>query len=176
MIFKNYISEILMGCFTMLGTLLGWCLNNVSQKGKLHIYLDSFESFFMRTDGMGGFDESISKEEAEYYNYDIVLDIYNSSRDIKIMRDIKVTFYNNKECLLKSIPQKGRYNKFGGSIERVSVQNFAPKSVETVKLNGGLSRDNIEETWKQFLKANRVVLEYTDEKNKLRTKTIRKSL
>ena len=45
---------------TLLGTILGWILNNISQSGKLKIYLLEWKDRFQKQDSLGGFVESNS--------------------------------------------------------------------------------------------------------------------
>ena len=49
-----------------------------------------------------------AKEQTEYYHYDLTLDVYNSSSETKILRNIKIEFDDGKNILhkvsLKMIP------------------------------------------------------------------------
>ena len=78
---------------TLLGTILGWLLSVLSNKGKVSVYLSSWTETFRHKDKEGFMINSASESQAEYFEYECSLDIYNSSSDTKILRDIKIVFY-----------------------------------------------------------------------------------
>jgi len=49
--------------------------------------------------------QSLSKEQTESYSYQLTLDLYNSSGEVKIMRDIAIIYSDNKNELHKSKPK-----------------------------------------------------------------------
>ena len=85
---------------TLAGTVLGWVLNSLSQKGKLKVFVKKWEEVYQKPDKLGSF-EKCNSNEAEYYNYNLSLDIYNSSRETRIMRNIQVVFMDRKSSLFR---------------------------------------------------------------------------
>ena len=80
---------------TLAGTALGWFLNVFSNKGKLKIYVSSREDEFEKNE-MGEMVPATNTDDVECYAYKCFLDIYNSSNETKIMRDIQVVFSDEK--------------------------------------------------------------------------------
>lgn len=80
---------------TLAGTALGWFLNVFSNKGKLKIYVSSREDEFEKNE-MGEIVPATNTDDVECYAYKCFLDIYNSSNETKIMRDIQVVFSDEK--------------------------------------------------------------------------------
>ena len=60
---------------TLLGTTLGWMLNSFSRHGKLIIYA-VWEDKFQKNNNYGSMEDS-SIDEAQYYHYELCLDLYN---------------------------------------------------------------------------------------------------
>ncbi len=58
---------------TLSGTILGWLLNSLTQKGKIRIFVKKWEETYRKPDEMGGFEEC-ERENAEYYHYNLSLD------------------------------------------------------------------------------------------------------
>ena len=157
---------------TLGGTILGWVLNNFSQKGKLNIYLKKWTDEFKHNE-VGCMVKSSSMEQAESYGYNLSLDLYNSSRETKILRDVNIVYLYNKEELFRNVP-KDDYTKRVShpivSYDDISVINIPAKSAINLNLHGGVWRDKKAETDNlSFLQyANRIVLEYRNERNKIK--------
>lgn len=154
---------------TLAGTVLGWVLNSLSQKGKLKVFVKKWEEVYQKPDKLGGF-EKCNSNEAEYYNYNLSLDIYNSSRETRIMRNIQVVFMDRKSLLFSSVPMDDATKRFSHPLvhyDEISVVNIPAKSVVAVEMHAGLNKSC--EEWGYFSKANRVTLVYIDEKNKKKT-------
>lgn len=135
---------------TIAGTVLGWILNNLSNKGKLNIYVSSCKVNFLKSDLMGGMIKCYNKSEVEEFKYFALCDLYNSSANQKIMRDIKICFSDGKKDLkvfncnvILNIPAKTVCNKSFSDI-------IFSKNV------------NIDFIWK----TKKIYLVYTNEKNK----------
>lgn len=80
---------------TLLGTILGWLLNQLSSKGKLKIFPAKWEDeLYYLYAGCKRTAEAV--EQIQYYSYQCELDIYNSSSEPRIMRDVHVIFTNKK--------------------------------------------------------------------------------
>lgn len=151
---------------TLSGTVLGWLLNSLSQKGKINVFVKKCEETYMKTERTGGLVEC-NFEEAEYYQYNLSVDVYNSSRETRIMRDICIAFMDKKELCFTSIPQDDSTERSGHHrvyYEDISVVNIPAKSVAAIDLHGGLNSGNDE--WKHLSNSNRIMIMYSDEKNK----------
>ena len=153
---------------TLAGTFLGWLLNNLSQSGKLNIYVSSFEDKFQHNE-IGCMVPSSSIEETQLYSYKLILDLYNSSGTAKIMRNITVVFSDGKKDLLKSIPNDDNTRRSSGHAcfyDEVGPINIPPKSIIQLNLHRGTwkSEGGLDFIWK----TQKVYLTYLDENNKLK--------
>ena len=63
---------------TIAGTVLGWVLNNLSNRGKLNIYVSSWEDKFQYNDDIGEMVSCSKREEVQSYTYKVSFDLYNS--------------------------------------------------------------------------------------------------
>ena len=90
---------------TILGTILGWLLNSISNKGKLVFSVASWEDSFQRNDNMGSMVPSNSIEETQVYSYKLFLDVYNSSAETLIMRDIRIALMMVKMIFISAFPR-----------------------------------------------------------------------
>lgn len=166
---------------TLAGTVLGWFLNNISQHGKLNIHILSWEGKFMYNK-TGSIIDSHSIEQTEYYTYDYSIDLYNSSGETKIMRNIEITFTNGKDELYYSIPMDkstGRIGVGGMDYNKILPINISPKTVKHIEIHHDLwKRDN---SFEFLWDTTHVFLKYVDEKIKrekfwLREKNIKSIL
>ncbi len=115
----------------------------VITKGKLHIYISSWKESF-KYNNKGCLEPSSSIEQTEYYNYNISIDLYNSSRETKIMRNISIIFTNNKTVLFESIPKDNDTKSINYKFvhyDDVFSLNIPAKSVIHIDLHEGI-RDN----------------------------------
>ena len=151
---------------TLMGIVLGWILNNLSQKGNLHIYIKKWEPSLRKRDKYGGFTVCDSFDDAEYYHYELSIDAYNSSRDTRIMRDVCLVFMNKNKALFKSVPydDKTKRTNVITYYDEVSGINIPAKTVINVDLHSGINESN--EEWEKLTQYDKVLLEYIDEKNK----------
>lgn len=161
---------------TLAGTVLGWLLNNLSQSGKLNIYVSSFTDSFQHNK-IGCMVPSSSVEETEYYSYKLILDLYNSSGTAKIMRNITVVFSDGKNDLLKSIPHDEQTRRTAGHAcfyNDVGPINIPPKSIIQLNLHRGAwrSEGGLDFIWK----TQKVYLTYLDENSKLKKFKIKTEL
>lgn len=155
---------------TILGTILGWLLNSLSQKGKLKIYINSCNEEFTKYDSTGCCVYCASSE-AEYYTFEVTADLYNSSRDTKIMRDVSLLFLDGKKSLFEVIPiddSTKRYSQGGMTLyDEVSVFNIPSKSVSSIKLH--VAMNDSDSNWNALKDVTTIVLTYYDERNRRRT-------
>lgn len=151
---------------TILGTILGWVLNSISSRGKLEIFISSWNEEFKYND-MGVMIPSKSKEQTEYYHYNLTLDLYNSSGETKIMRNIEVVFSDRKSIVYKSIPKDDDTKRCSGPLtfyDDVVPLNIPPKTITQLRLHDGSwhSGDGLEFIWN----TQTIYLTYFDEKGK----------
>lgn len=154
---------------TLAGAIVGWLLNNFSRRGKISVYVAQWSNNF-RIDTIMLRKPKLLIDGWEKYYYNLSLDVYNSSSDTKIMRDIKIIFMHNKKTLLESIPGNGSMPKSVGPLtiyEKIAPVNIPPKSVLTLKLHGDIFGD-IQRT-ESFWGTDKVMLLYKDENNKEKT-------
>lgn len=161
---------------TVLGTVLGWLLNNISNSGKLNVYVSSWNDEF-KYNYQGHMVPSTNIEQTKYYSYHLSLDLYNSSASPKIMRNIKILFSNDTSVLKTSIPyddstKQGGVNFTPVYYDKVSPINISPKSVLTINLHNGEWEEN--GTLNYIWQTTSVNLQYCDEKNKIKTIPIKK--
>ena len=150
---------------TILGTILGWFLNSLSNKGKLKLYITSWEDDFQYLDEIGCAVPSNSIEQTEFYSYKLSLDIYNSSGEQKIMRNITIIFNDGKSDLYKSIPQDIGSRRFSRSMaiyDNVLPLNIPPKTVLHIDLLNSNHGHELDYIWN----TKRIDLTYTDTKGK----------
>lgn len=150
---------------TILGTILGWFLNSISNKGKLKLYITSWEDEFQYLNEIGSIAPCSSIEQTEIYSYKLSLDIYNSSGEQKIVRNIAIIFSDGKFDLYKSVPQDVRTRKFFGSLaiyDNVLPLNIPPKTVVHIELLNSNHGHELDYIWN----TKRIDLTYTDTKGK----------
>lgn len=158
---------------TLVGTLLGWLLNNISQSGKLNVFVSSFIDSFKHNE-VGCMVPSSSVEQAEHYSYKLTLDLYNSSGQTKILRNLTIVFSDGKRVLFESVPHDDRTKRKSGPVcfyDEISPVNIPPKTIIQLNLHNGfgLKRDNTDFIWN----VQKIYLTYIDEKNKLKKVNIK---
>ena len=158
---------------TLAGTFLGWLLNTLSQRGKINIYVTSFVDEFKHNE-IGCMVPSSSIEQTESYTYKLLLDLYNSSGETKILRNLTIIFSDGKTDLFKSVPNDDNTGRHSGPVwfyDQISPINIPPKSILQLNLHNGAWHNNsgLDFIWK----TKKVYLTYTDEKNKLHKMNIK---
>ena len=140
---------------TIAGTVLGWVLNNLSNRGKLNIYVSSWEDKFQYDDDIGETVLCSKREEVQ------------SSGNTKIMRNIQIAFSDGKRDIEKQTPQDDATKRFSSPMvfyDDVKPINIPPKAVIKLDLhNGSWNKEGeLDYIWK----TKKVYLIYNDEKNK----------
>lgn len=147
---------------TLFGTVVGWLLNFLQQKGKLNIYVkDGLNAKFETADSV----PAESKDKVECFSYDITLDIYNSSGNTKIMREVEIWFYNNKNIIKKDIPKDNSKTKIEGGIFihfDVEMINISAKSGRQLLFHNYFWNDEMNFIWN----VTSIKLHYKNEKGK----------
>lgn len=148
---------------TLIGTILGWMLNNYSRRGKLVVHLGKWEDAMMGRDLFNVLVKCSSKKQAEWYSYELQIDIFNSSGDYMFMRNIHLCFKKQDALLFIDIPKDEAVEKtqMGNRlIKDVGAVNIPPKNIVTLRLCGGFHINELfyDEIWR----ADHVCLEYED--------------
>ena len=152
---------------TLLGTILGWVLNNISDNGRLNIYVSKWEDSFLQHDDVGSMKSSKCIEETQLYSYNLCLDIYNSCAEPRIMRDIRIVFNNGNKDIEYSVPKDDSSRRSSGHIARydeIGPITIPAKSVLQLNLhNGKWTKDNCP---LYIWEVKKVFLEYRNDKNR----------
>lgn len=159
---------------TIAGTVLGWMLNNLSNRGKLNIFVSSWEDSFKYNNNIGEMVPCSKREDVESYSYKVSFDLYNSSGNTKIMRNIQIVFSDGKNDIEKQTPQDDATKRYSHPMvfyDKVEPINIPPKAVIKLDLHDGAwDKDGkLDFIWK----SKKVFLVYTDEKNRVRRKLIK---
>lgn len=154
---------------TIAGTVLGWVLNNLSNRGKLNIFVSSWEDSFKYNNSIGEMVSCFSREEVQSYSYKVSFDLYNSSGNTKIMRNVHIVFNDGKNDIEKQTPKDDATKRYINPMvyyDDVEPINIPPKAVVKLDLhNGSWDKDGeLDYIWN----TKKVYLVYTDEKNKPR--------
>ena len=153
---------------TIAGTVLGWILNNLSSRGKLNIFVSSWKDSFKYINSSGEMVYCTKRDEVQSYSYEVSLDLYNSSGNVKIMRNIQIVFSDGNNDLKKEIPLDNatkRTSHMFSSYDKVGPINVPPKTVISLVLHDGTWNQNGELDF--IWGTKRVYLTYMDEKNKI---------
>ncbi len=159
---------------TLGGTILGWILNNLSQHGKLNIFISTWEDKF-QYNNMGRMTLSSNIDQTQDYLYRVSFDLYNSSRETKIMRNIEIVFSNGKKELYCSIPKDEATKRMSSPFihyDNVLPINIPPKSIIHIELQNWLS--DSDDSLKHIWSTTRVYLRYINEKNRKKKVLIKK--
>ncbi len=159
---------------TLAGTILGWMLNNLSNRGKLNIYVSTWEDSFTHENSIGGMVPCSNREEVQNYGYKVSFDLYNSSGNIKIMRNVQIVFSDGKKDIEKHTPKDDASKRYSHSMifyDKVEPINIPPKTVIKLDLHGGAWNKDGEMDF--IWKSKKIYLAYTDEKGKIRKKEIK---
>lgn len=96
---------------TILGTIVGWLLNSLSQFGFLHFYDKSWKGYMFRPDGAGGSGLANSVDEAERYEFTTTVAIYNAGKNPKMMRNVEIAFHKGRKEII-TFPRKNDPSRY----------------------------------------------------------------
>lgn len=159
---------------TIAGTILGWGLNCLSNLGKLNIYVSSWNDEFCKDD-TGEIKTAKMKEEVGYYGYKGTLDIYNSSTQTKIMRNIRVCFCDDEKELKEITPYDDSTltrstPRVPAHYDAIGVLNIPPKSVITISIHRGLWENKEKNISLDFLwNSKKIYIKYINENGKTKS-------
>lgn len=164
---------------TIAGTVLGWGLNNLSNRGKLNIYVSSWKDEFKKNDA-GEINPAKKKSEVEYYQFNGSVDVYNSSGETRIMREVEIAFYSGRTLLKTMNPLDDSTRRATGQYipvhyDELGVLNIPPKSVVSISIHNGMwDRDGKEGTLDFLWNTTTIKIRYRNEKNRRKTKKVKK--
>lgn len=149
-IFYNSSSPFISVLASLLGVLLGFFLNNLSRRGRIKIFQNDINIYFLESDDYGGY---IPKKEitdkTEAVSVKMNLDLYNtSSYSRKIARDIKMKF-------------KGEHGTSFSNLNNLNNINLLPNELMNLSISFGVN-ENLDE----FLNSSWELV-YYNENNKL---------
>ena len=151
---------------TIVGTIIGWILNNISHSGWLHFY-SKIAGLSTKDDGYGGYIGCKNVKDADRYTCFIDLDIFNKNADFKTVKDLQVQFcYNRKHGFSKKPLVKKSKNDT--KYETVDIINIPPKQTISLYLSVSLKK----ELFPDLERVNTLRLKYKNEKNKTKTVSI----
>ena len=136
----NILSEFLpaiIGVFgTISGVILGFLLNRILSAGKINVFINEFRKTPCKKDG-SVLDLTTSEFDTScclVFNYDI--DLYNSSSDFRIIRNLKMILKNNDEEIKYDLQNIGTrfFCDLYSHFDTLSYVNIPPKSVKKLRL------------------------------------------
>lgn len=153
---------------TIIGSVTTLIVTDILKKrGKLNIYLISYKAKFQTFKGVGCIRKD--KEDGNFYGYSVkyVIQVYNKSDTPKIMRDFKLVFLKNMEEVYSLVPddeETRRYSSHMTHIDEMEISNIEPKKIQVLKQSIYVMYDMLD----RIEGANKVELQYRDEKDKKR--------
>ena len=159
---------------TIAGTILGWILNALSNSGSLKVFVSFWEDSFKHLSSFGEMVPCVNRAEVQNFSYKVSLDLYNSSGNIKIMRNIRIVFSDGKHDIKIETPLDDATKRSSPPMvfcDKVGPINIPPKTVINIMFHGGASNQNGELDF--IWKSKKVYLLYTDEKNRLRREVLK---
>lgn len=142
------------------GTVLGWILSTLSQKGRLYLYTE-WNDEVKQDDHVGGTVKSTNQNDAEFYIYHLTLDLYNASNESKIMREIEIVFYKGRKELFRLVPQDANTEKFIAAhhcYDDIQPITISAKSIIRLELRGCLFKSDSE--FQRLWDSNKIKLSY----------------
>jgi hypothetical protein len=151
---------------TLLGTITGWFLNKLSQRGKLTFYVKNWSNKFNGEISSNGC-PTIAKrfDEATSYTYEVSIDMYNSSGNNRIIRDVRLGFYKNKELIISQKPDNKETQKFVSQsirYDKFRYENIPPKELRHIELKGSIQKSELD----SLKGINAIKMMYVNEKGK----------
>lgn len=153
---------------TILGSVTTLIVTDILKKrGKLNNYLISYEDKFQTFEDVGC--SMSGKVDEDFYGYSVkyVIQVYNKSDTPKIMRDFKLVFLKNMEEVYTIVPndeETKRYSSHATHIDEMEICNIEPKQIQVLKQSIYVRYEMLD----RIEGANKVELQYKDEKDKKR--------
>jgi len=160
---------------TVLGALLTWITNAFNKHGKVIFFTKSYSDSFSKPDLFGGFEDSTSLDDTNYFHFNLVLEVFNKSHDIKLIRDIQVVFCDKDKVVFSFVPKDDSTKSQTGPnrfYEDVKAFSLDPKEIITLHLHEGFGPNN---NINQFSKVNNIKLVYRNDNDHLKKHIIIKN-
>jgi hypothetical protein len=130
--------------------------------GQLHIYFDYWDAYYQGRDSSGGVKRVDPGDQPFTFEFFFEVDIYNSSDNFKILRNVCASFERKGKEQLETLLYQSKSLK----IDEIKVVNVSPKTILHFDLYGYIGEDQLD----KILNADKVYLKFLNEKNR----TIRK--
>lgn len=164
----NKVFELLIEYKQTIGTLFvsgvsalfGVWVTNLSRKGRIKIYLNNEECCRCSKTTDTGIEKSVFPD-ADIAVFSYSLDVYNSSSDNKIIRDVLILLCDKKKILCTDKPDRIFIKSSLSEQPNTKLFNIRPKELAQIKVDVRLKKEVFD-----FTTANRIYMEYRDEKQK----------
>ena len=172
-IIKDNFSAIIGVIGTLVGVFIVFILNKISRSGKIKIFQNEIKYTFSERDGFGGSKPTRKiTNKTDSLHIDLNIEIYNSSEERKIMRDIKFIVKSNKKEIKTKILDSST-TRFGAGqfiTDSLELLNINPKEIIQKKI-GVSAKENFQE----FLDSNWYIT-YKNHKQKIKKIKVNKEL
>lgn len=133
--------------------------------GRLHIYLNNWNAEFKTQGRTGEHIKAGPDDKLCQYEFSFELELYNSSDNFKIMRDVRICFERNGIKLFEDFPYISNIQELFMSqfaAEQLRVINVEPKKIVHFDLYGNIGENHLE----QIKNVDAIYFLCLDEKNK----------
>ena len=151
---------------TLLGVILGSILNAYTRLGKIRIFQNSINCSLLESDSIGGFIETEGiTDKTELLTIILNIDLYNTSAlSRKVLRNIRIGIKTRQRFFSNS--NNFRFSNSDNIINR----NLLPQENINLELTFGTKNE-----FQSVLKSEWYIV-YRNQKDKIRTKKIRKTI
>ncbi|MBU5333575.1 hypothetical protein KQI61_15355 [Anaerocolumna aminovalerica] len=162
------LTSIIGVCGTLFGTILGWILNSLSNKGKIYFSDIEINNRYMglKEDGVStGYIDN--KNKATSYYFTVSLNSYNSSNNFMAIKNIRLEFYNGNKLTVSVVPKDDNTMRKSGVkviTDKASIYNIHPKTIMNYKFSYAFHKDITD-----IINATKINLIYQNERGKDRT-------
>lgn len=158
MITEEHISLIINGFFTLIGVVIGAFVDHILNiRGSIKLFINYFDILYLSQNIDHGlyFNKRVPFENANKIMIHFDVDITNTSRSTKSMRDIKLLNSNGQTSVIDDLSIT---NNFGVRIKvkKITILNLMPN--ETIQISCEVTTDKtfiIQEKMKLYLQFNK---------------------
>jgi len=129
----------------LLGVVVTMLMNEyLKSKGKIRFYFQDFKLKYLEKNSEGGYEECEKEKDYTLVRYNFKVQLYNSSENRKILRDIKIVFVGNKGTIYNIVQNTdSRRVNFDRLIsDDVNIINLNPKEIIEIGLEGQISKSS----------------------------------
>lgn len=142
--YQELVGAIVGGLIGIIGSIAILVITHMFRSGRISANLCKWEIKFLKQDNFGGLINTNIIKEAERAEYNIELDFYNSSDDIKSIRNIEIEFKQNKKTITNNPFYPKGYIGATPLPEYVTVLNILPKQFLHVSMKGVLQKEELD--------------------------------